>query len=239
MPQFLVDKEDIDRSAGHATIRGEEARHLISSLRARAGDPVMIFNGEGGRWQGEISAVLQGEVSIINLNDLPDGEPKAEVILAQSLIKGERWEWLLEKATELGATKIVPLNAKHSVVSISDGKAEKKMSRWNKLLLAAAKQCERGRIPQIAPPIDLNKFLKELGPPTLGEARFVLAERYEDDKNPINEGGSIVIAIGPEGGWDAEEIEALSSYGFVKLSLGRRILRSETAALAALSKLAW
>ena len=237
MPQFLVSKEDIDKDSASAIISGDEAKHLTSSLRARVGESVLIFDGEGQRWAGVIEGISQGAVAIRTLKELQSSEPLRQVVLVQSLIKGDRWEWLLEKATELGVTKIVPLKAKHSVVEIANAKVEKKISRWRKILLAASKQCERGKIPQITEPVGPDEFFKALGPPTLGETRFVLAERHADEAAYDSGRGDIILAIGPEGGWSEEELVAFTASKFIKLSLGSRILRSETAALAALAKL--
>jgi 16S rRNA (uracil1498-N3)-methyltransferase len=157
------------------------------------------------------------------------------VHLIQALLKGDRWEWLLEKAVELGATRITPVVTGHTVARPGEGRSGDKLERWRKRALAAAKQCERGIVPEIDPPVPLDKFLKTLPAPEEGESRRAFLERAgEEPPAPAHPGAVIRLAVGPEGGWTEQEIAQLAAAGFRGAGLGPRILRGETAALAAL-----
>jgi 16S rRNA (uracil1498-N3)-methyltransferase len=235
MPQFLLQPEDIDETSRTATVRGEEAHHLARVFRVREGERVLLFDGAGSRWEGTVARAAAEEVQVNGLSLLPSGEPGRDLWLLPSLVKGERWEWLLEKAVELGATRILPLLAGHGVARPGD-RAETKLSRWRKCLLAAAKQCERGCIPRIDPPLPVNDLVGNLPSLPAGESRFLLAARGSSTALRIPLGASrVLLAVGPEGGWTEGEEQAFLATGFSAASLGPRILRSETAALAALA----
>jgi 16S rRNA (uracil1498-N3)-methyltransferase len=236
MSQFLADPKDIDTAKGTARLRGAEAHHLSSVTRAKKGDEVRIFDGEGRRFLGIVAGLSGGEVLLENLAPLPSGEPRREIVIAQALIKGERWEWFCEKAVELGASAIIPLVTSRTVARPKEEASGRKTERWEKLLLSASKQCERGRIPGISPPVTLEAFLLSLGPAGSREERFFCAERSGAKfLCPREESDKCLLALGPEGGWSDEEQSALAKAGFAPVSLGERILRSETAAINALA----
>jgi 16S rRNA (uracil1498-N3)-methyltransferase len=216
-------------------VRGEEARHLGRVLRAREGERVLLFDGKGRRWEGIIARTAAEEVRVTGLAALPSGEPGRDLWLLASLVKGERWEWLLEKAVELGATRILPLLAEYGVARPGD-RAEAKLDRWRKCLLAAAKQCERGRIPRLDAPLTASSLVGSLPPLPPGEVRFLLAARGSPPALHVPpQAPRVLLAVGPEGGWTEAEEKAFLAAGFTAASLGPRILRSETAALAALA----
>ncbi len=237
MPQFLLSPEDIDVKTRLATLTGDEAAHAVKVLRKKAGDEILLFDGLGSRWRGIIEAATKSAVKIRALTPLPGGEPPAPVILLVALLKSERWEILLEKATELGATEIYPLLTGHTVSTPLKEKSQKKVARWNKRLLSAAKQCERGKIPVIHPPSEVSPLLEALLTPKEGERRIICTERiHAKELSPEPTQGKITIAIGPEGGWSKEELALFAKAAFTSYTLGPRILRSETALLAALSR---
>ncbi|TLN04213.1 16S rRNA (uracil(1498)-N(3))-methyltransferase, partial [bacterium] len=167
---------------------------------------------------------------------IPSSEPEVKITVAQALIKGDRWEWFLEKAVELGACEIIPLVTEHTVVRPEKGEGPKKLQRWEKILLAAAKQSGRAKIPSIGEPLALEKWLSGMGKND-GAKKLVCSERDGECATLPEKGENIIVAVGPEGGWSESELGAFSRKGFAPLSLGPLILRSETAALKALSLL--
>lgn len=236
MPQFLVKPADVDAASAAATLRREEAHHLIHVLRARHGDSVALFDGRGGRWAGVIGEIETGVVHVHGLRRLPGNESGLEIELIQGLPKGERWEWVLEKGTELGVTRFRPIYSEHSVARLSDARADDRRLRWRRIVLAAAKQCERGRLPEVEPPAALSAALPALGPPRPGETRILLTERLLSRRRgpPLPSRPTLVrLAVGPEGGWSSADQEWFASAGFLPHSLGTRILRTDTASLAA------
>jgi 16S rRNA (uracil1498-N3)-methyltransferase len=232
MSQFLANPVDVDASTGTVLLRGEEAHHLARVTRARPGDRVRLFDGTGNRWEGVLDRHDRETSTISRLIPLPANEPPHPLVLAAGLVKVDRWEWMIEKAVELGATTIVPLACARSQVKAAE--AARKSSRWEKIILSAAKQCERGIIPELCPPLTADEFVNELAPPASGETRWVLVERAEAAW-PTSAGMAKTVALGPEGGFSDEETELFAAAGFTPATLGSRILRSETAALAALA----
>ncbi len=242
MPQFLVERADVDRSAARGWLRGDEARHLTRVLRARPGDRVLLFDGHGSRWEGRLLAAGAAEAEIGDLTPLGPQESPLALELVQAVPKGERWEWLLEKATELGVTALWPLVSDRTVAQAAPGRADAKAARWRQRLVAAAKQCERGRVPSLAAPAPLGALLGALGEPAPGEVRLVLAERRPEEPFPAPAAAPrrAILAVGPEGGWTPEELREFRRAGFAPLGLGPRVLRTETAAIAGLALLqAW
>lgn len=238
MPQFLVSPNNVDPVGGQAVVTGAEARHLALAFRARPGDRVFLFDGAGRRWCARVCEVAPEAVRLDGLEGAPSNESRLEVTLVQSVPKGDRWTWVLEKATELGVTRIVPVRSRFSVAVYAEDQGAAKVRKWQALAAAAAKQCERGHLPAVGHPTDLARFLASLEPPAPGEARVVLAERSARE-GPLPSGAveRAVLAVGPEGGWAPDELDAFGRSGFVALSLGPRILRSETAAVAGVAAL--
>lgn len=240
MPQFLVAPCDVDPKEDRAHLRAEEARHLAGVLRGRPGEHVAIFDGEGRRWQGRIAAIERHEVRLAELIPLASHEPPVGVDLLQALPKGERWEWILEKGTELGAGRFLPLFTGRTVARVPAERVDQRLARWRKIVLAAAKQCERGRVPEVCPPQMLEACLEHLGPAHPEDVRLYLSEREPGAPRPgpaeaVPRAGRIALAVGPEGGWSVQDRRALAAAGFAPWSLGPRILRSETAAVAGLA----
>lgn len=232
MSQYIVDAADVSPAEATAILRGEEAHHLSRVTRAREGEKIALFDGAGWRWGGEIARIGRDEVLVAKIAPLPPNEPEHPVILAAGLIKADRWEWMLEKAVELGVTTIIPLLCSRS----QPGDVAKKSARWSKIILSAAKQCERGRLPELRPPATVEAFVASLGAFSAGERRWLFIEREKAEPPTISDGPQ-TLAIGPEGAFSDGEARLFLGAGFVPATLGARILRSETAALAALSLL--
>jgi 16S rRNA (uracil1498-N3)-methyltransferase len=227
-PELICGKE--------ARLPDAEARHLKNVLRIRDGGNVEIFDGKGGCWHGVVE-FRRGEVFICELTQInsPRLSPPARLTLALAMIKPSRFEWALEKATELGVDEILPLYTARSEIRISDEKISGRLSRWDRIAKEASKQCRRTDAPGICPPLEFRGFLSSEKYSVQNKILF-----YEKSGNQWPPGrtetfGDTIICIGPEGGWTEDEIESAEKSGCGVFSLGTRVLRAETAALAALS----
>ncbi len=236
MARFFVSGKDLHEKRGR--VSGEELEHMRRVLRLRTGDRVTLFDDQGWEHEGVIRAYTDeiGEVEILS-SFRPERESPLEVTLAQALGKGEKMDWVVEKATELGARRIAPFFSSRTVPKLDREKLERRKSRWERIALAAAKQSGRGRIPEILPARDFADLIGRSWECQLklffweGESGQKLA-RIRRERGRLD---SVLLVIGPEGGFSPEEASQAKRCGFQPVSLGRRILRTETAALAALS----
>jgi 16S rRNA (uracil1498-N3)-methyltransferase len=212
-------------------VRGAEAHHLVDVLRARPQDPVTVLDGRGTAWQGSIERISGHEVQV-RLHRAAAAETAAERVLLCGLIRSARWDWLIEKATELGVTRIVPLLSERSH-RLAPGQQAAKRARWERLAGAACKQS--GRTDR--PVIESLHLLRDLGGLTLPTLRLLLSAGASMSLRQLaidHQPGGIALAIGPEGSFTPDEEQELISLGFQAVRLGSRILRTETAAIAAL-----
>lgn len=236
MARFFVSGKDLREKRGR--VSGEELAHMRRVLRLRPGDRVTLFDDQGWEHEGVIRAYTDeiGEVEIF-ISFRPERESPLEVTLAQALGKGEKMDWVVEKATELGARRIAPFFSSRTVPKLDREKLERRKSRWEKIALAAAKQSGRSRIPEILPASDFADLIGRSWECQLklffweGESGQKLAQ-IRRERGRLD---SVLLVIGPEGGFGPEEASQAKRCGFQPVSLGRRILRTETAALAALS----
>ncbi|HEY9099807.1 MAG TPA: 16S rRNA (uracil(1498)-N(3))-methyltransferase [Thiobacillus sp.] len=209
------------------------ARHAARALRLTAGDAVTLFNGLGGEYDAQIDRVLKDEVavSITGFSNRTRESP-LQVMLAQGISSGERMDYTLQKAVELGVSAIQPIAAKRSVVKLSGDRVDKRVAHWQGVVASACEQCGRNHVPRVAPPLTLASWL---GQREAGRLLFLspLADMRLADL-PAPSGQDCLVA-GPEGGFEADEIAALHAAGAIPVRLGARILRTETAALAALA----
>jgi 16S rRNA (uracil1498-N3)-methyltransferase len=218
------------------------AHYLRDVLRMQVGDRVELFDGTGRIIIGELSDVENDLVRVRVEHDrvTERGESPCEVTLVQAIPKGKRWEMVLEKATELGVSHVVPLESKRTVVQISDTKVDRKLDRWGRVIEAAARQCERTVTPDVVEPVDLDSALE-----LLGETPCFVAHTGEevtslgaalDTTGLMNAGeASVAIFVGPEGGFDDTELKRLTQAGAVPFHMGPRVLRSETAGVVAVA----
>lgn len=236
MARFFVAKKNLRGNLG--SIGGQELEHMRKVLRLRPGDLVTLFDDGGWEHEGVIRSYSDdhGEVEIFS-SSRPERESPLEITLAQALGKGEKMDLVVEKATELGVRKIAPFLSCHTVPRLDGEKIERRGARWKKIALSAAKQSGRTRIPEILAVTDFADLICQ--PWTCGlklffwerEARQGLMQ-VREGKCPLN---SLLLVIGPEGGFSPEEASAAIRNGFQVVRLGRRILRTETAAVAAIS----
>jgi len=216
-------------------MEGEAAHHLGRVLRAQTGQRYELSDGERV-WLGEIASVGRDRVQFTLVEELPSHQPRLNVTLLLSVVKFEMFEWAIEKATELGVTTIVPLAAARSEKALFAA-APKRAERWKKILLEASQQSRRVRVPLLS---EIQKPESAFASSNEG-VRVLLSERGEiSPMRKVLEGQRTTkayLAIGPEGGWTNSEFEAARRNGFQEASLGRLILRTETAVIAALASL--
>jgi 16S rRNA (uracil1498-N3)-methyltransferase len=230
--RFFVPQESIRDGIAH--LPADQTHHLKNVLRLRTGDAVEIFDGTGNGYTGEVEFRDSG-VLIRKLSGISRTESTVRVILAAALVKPAKYEWILQKATELGVQEIIPLGTKRSDIEIPSSKIADRLKRWNRIVVEASKQCRRSFSPRIHEPRSLPEFLAMTD--LCGYRRFMLYEKASEpwrlDSAALSEG--IVLCIGPEGGWDDGEVEMAKAAGCEVFSLGPRILRAETAAIASLA----
>ena len=220
----------------------ETASHLAKVLRARSGDPLILFGGNGREYAGAVESVRGSRVTAsVGDGAEVDRESPLAITLVQCVPRGDRMDFIVQKATELGVTRIVPVLSQRSVVRLDAAQAESKAAHWRAVVVNACEQCGRNRLPVIAAPVPLIEYLGSsaagAGSPAAGSpaARFVLEPDLEAAAAPAALETAAHIAVGPEGGFGDDELEAFRIAGFRKLRLGPRILRTETAAIAALT----
>jgi 16S rRNA (uracil1498-N3)-methyltransferase len=221
-------------AGSRATLAGSAASHVARVLRLGAGDSLTLFDGKGGEHSARIEALGRDTVTVTVLGaNAIERESPLSLTLAQGISRGERMDWVVQKATELGVTRIVPLLTLRSVVRLDAGQARKKTEHWQAVAVAACEQCGRNRLPVVQDPEELRPFLAELPPGTTGLLLSPAGEVRLPDL-PVKT-AAITVLIGPEGGLAPEEQQAAISAGFTPARLGPRVLRTETAAVAALA----
>lgn len=236
MPVFFVPQECVMPPA--ISITGDLVTHLRDSLRVTIGETVWFGNGDGTRYRAEIAVVSKHAIAahiVETIQEPPRRTPC--LILCQSLLKGEKMDWVVQKVTELGVRKIVPIESRHGVVKLKADRVDHRLARWQRIALEAAQQSEQWHVPKIAQPRSLAELLADYA---TGATIFMLAERREGERLQtvgLTQGtnGSVLVLVGPEGGWSKEEMEAAEHADVKPISLGRHILRSETAAIATIS----
>jgi 16S rRNA (uracil1498-N3)-methyltransferase len=219
-----------------AAIEGETAHHLGRVLRAQVGQLYELSDGIAV-WLGRIESVARDRIQFALLEEILAYPPAVELILLLSVVKFDAFEWAIEKATELGVGMIAPVAASRSEKALLAA-AGKRLDRWEKILVEASQQSRRVRVPAISSPLPLREAFNEAYP--LG-AKVILSERsnapaLRDVLSAVTV-SQATLAIGPEGGWTDEELTLAGAAGFREASLGRLILRTETAVVAALASL--
>jgi len=229
---------DTPLAAGkRVTLEGNAASHVTRVLRLRVGEALTLFNGAGGEYAASIDAARGGRLTVAV------GEPRAveresplTLTLAQGVSRGERMDLVVQKATELGVSGIVPLFTERSVVRLGAQQAERKLNHWRAITIAACEQSGRNRLPNVAPPLSLADWLRSGADRDGGRLLLSPAATARIDAPP-RPATSVTVLIGPEGGLTNAEQEAAVAAGFLPVRLGPRVLRTETAAIAALALL--
>ena len=220
--------------AGSVTaLTGSAARHLAKALRLQVGDEVTLFDGRGLEYPSVISSISKSEVL---LNTGPGHDPKTEsplqLELWQGISKGTRMDTVIQKATELGVQRIKPIFTAHGVVKLDADRSGKRTERWQEIAISACEQSGRVVVPEILMPEKLEQALSKLKPDAQS---MMLIPGNHPPLQLAADGSAIVLIVGPEGGFSPAEEELASAHGVLKVSMGTRVLRTETAPLAALS----
>ena len=241
MHHFFVRNEQIQENC--IRITGEDGNHLQKALRIKKGERILVSDEQGFEYTCEISGFSEEAVlAEICWKEASDRELPVNITLFQGLPKGDKMEFIIQKAVELGAAKIVPVEMKRCVVKLDEKKAEKKQARWQAVAESAAKQSKRALIPEIGPVCSMKQALKEAEGLDMILLPYELAEGMEETRERLKEAGqkaSIGIFIGPEGGFEKEEAAQAVQAGAYPITLGRRILRTETAGMYLLSVLGY
>ena len=230
VPRFYVDAPL--RAGSSITLPESSAHHAVHVLRLRAGDEVTLFHGRGGEFAGRIAAVERLRISVDLLQHRAvEREAPLRITLVQGVSAGEKMDSTVRKAVELGVAAIQPVLATRSVARPKGERADSRREHWQKVVIAACEQCGRNRIPEVHPLVPLYDYRAGDG------TKLLLSPRSELPLSRAGKSEQYIIAAGPEAGFTDDEEAALAVQGFVPVKLGARVLRTETAALAAVAAL--
>jgi len=236
MPRFYCPSR---LSTGHTIELPTAVAHHLHVLRMQPGEALTLFDGNGGQYAAQLAEIgkKRASATVVAFEDVEKELPYA-VTLAQGLPEGSKMDWIIEKAVELGVAAIAPLAARRSVVRLSGERAEKRHAHWQGVIEAASEQCGRNRLAQLAPVADLGRWLE--APAPAAAPRILLSPRADSSLAHWAQAAgpqAVTLMVGPEGGFTLEEEDAAVAAGARMLSIGPRVLRTETAALAALALL--
>lgn len=226
-PQTLIPGESaqLDERSHH---------HLVNVLRARTGDALTLFNGDGQDYSAKLTETSRRQSTVEVLNSQANlSEAPRQVLLQQAIIKGERMDWLIQKSVELGVHTIQLIHTERSMVNLKGDRLSKRLAHWQGVVISACEQCGRACVPDVLEPLSLDAL--QLTDSQVGIVLHPAAN--QSLLQVVDQAEPVVIAIGPEGGFSDAEIALLESAGYQKAKLGNRVLRSETAGIAALSVL--
>lgn len=243
MPRFFVDKESITDENGekYITIVGEDAHHISRALRMAAGEKIEVCDFNSMVYECELTQFNENDVVAVVLSEgLASSEPKHKITLYQALPKGDKMETIIQKATECGACRFVPFRSEFCVVKLDSKDGKKKKERWQKIAEAAAKQSGRGIIPEVCEPMDFKIAIEDAKKASL----VIFCNERETEKTlkdalSGNTYTDISIIIGSEGGFSKKEADYIIENGASSVTLGKRILRCETAPTFVLSCIAY
>lgn len=226
MRRFFAPVDQI--SDGRVALNEVEARHARDVLRLKVNDEVSVFDGEGREYLCRFDSIEKRSATLIIESEVQPAAPESplNLTLAAVILKGDKTDTVVQKAVELGVTRFVPLISVRCEARFNDG--DKKLARWQRIALDAAKQCGRARLMTVEPPARLDAFLNDNDE----GSRLFFAERSGTPFGKLKAGKTITAVIGPEGGWDDDEIGHAAAAGYTVVTFGGRILRAETAAVA-------
>ena len=241
MQRFFVSREMIDEENMRIRLTGEDVNRIKNVLRMKTGEELWVSDGERYEYHSQILDISPDEILLeILYRQEPDYELPSKIWLFQGLPKGDKTELIIQKAVELGAYQVVPVRMKRCVMKLDEKRGAKKAERWQQIAESAAKQSRRMLVPQVSSPVSFAEAMQMAVALDRIIVPYELAKGMTETRNildSIKPGESIGIFIGPEGGFDPQEIEELKSCGAETVTLGHRILRTETAGMTLLSVL--
>ncbi|QSX78481.1 16S rRNA (uracil(1498)-N(3))-methyltransferase [Agrilutibacter solisilvae] len=212
------------------------AAHLVRVLRLEAGDACVLFNGDGHDYPAKVVLATKRELRVaIGAAHAVDNESPLAITLLQGVARGEKMDLILQKSTELGVARFVPVWSQRSEVKLDEARTAKRLAHWRGVVGAACEQSGRARVPEVAPPLSLAAALEAL--PAGGTRLLLDPEAKNSPAGLTHAADGFVLAVGPEGGWSPLDRDMLVAAGFQGMRLGPRILRTETAGLAAIAAL--
>jgi len=223
---------DLSPDTNEVIISDQTSTHLIKVLRVKRDHPVTLFDGRGVEYQAVVTEVMRKSLTLhINSHQEVNRESSLPITLIQGISRGERMDWVLQKATELGVNHIMPIYTNRSMVSLDEKRLQSRMSHWQGIITHACEQCGRNTLPALSLPAPLPDILDQQpsGP------CYYLEPDCDRHLRQINKPQRLSLVIGPEGGFDKEERALMSQHKIIPVNMGPRILRTETAAIAALS----
>ena len=236
--RFFAPPGTFDANAKAATLSGDEARHLRDVLRLARGDEVFVFDGRGKEYRCQVDEFGRESARLSVMEEVKPASPESllRLTLAVALLKGEKFDLVVQKITELGVTRIEPVKTARCDIRLRDADTQKRVTRWQRIALEAAKQSGRAFVPQIAAPAEFSLWLQSNE--SISEQRIMFSER---DGAPLLETishwkakpATMAALVGSEGGWSAEELEQAREAGWQIVTMGGRTLRAETAAIVA------
>ncbi len=237
MQHFFVNGSQV--KDGLIYIEGSDVNHMKNVLRMKIGEQLEINDGENHKYLGHIISIDSQQIQVEIEEELcVDTELPSKIYLFQGLPKSDKMEMIVQKAVELGVAEVIPVTTKRAVVKLDDKKKDKKVERWNSIAISAAKQSARGVMPKVSTVITFKMALERAKTMDVAIIPYELAEGMGATRklmSSIQPGQSVAIFIGPEGGFEKEEIDMALELGITPITLGKRILRTETAGLTTLS----
>lgn len=220
-----------------AALDENAAQHVGRVLRMQPGQDLRLFNGDGQDYPATITTAGKKNVEVIVGTPEPNHtESNLEIVLGQTLSKGDRMDYAVQKAVEMGATRIVPLSTERCDVRLKGDREDKRLRHWQSVAISAAEQCGRARVPDILPVMTVDQWLEHSRDCDL---RLVLHHRTKQSLQSMNTPSRVALMIGPEGGLSADEIALAEKEGFLPVALGPRVLRTETAPVASIALCQW
>lgn len=226
MRRFYAPKDSI--ADGRVRLDTDETRHLRDVLRLNVGGEVSVFDGEGREYRGTIHEIgkKSAELTIVEEIEPASHESELQITIAATILNGEKYDLIIQKAVELGVTRLIPMNTIRCDVKLKD--AAKRMDRWRRIAMEATKQSGRAKLMQIGEPATFDKLVAD----SKGENRILFSERDGVNFSGVSADKKITALFGPKGGWDDSELAAAKDHGINIVTLGGRILRAETASIA-------
>lgn len=236
IPRFFISPDDIAGSS--ATLREEDLKHLVTVLRLKPKDQVILLDGKNNGYRAELLHIKKEKAHfhILSTEEMVS-EPSVHITLAAALLKGERFEWVIQKSVEMGVSAIIPFFSSRTVTHLPPEKVESRLDRWQTIAREAAEQSERGIIPDLHRPLSFQESCSL----DAFDLKLICAERETRSLKEVLQRGTkpsrILAMVGPEGGFSPDELHLAQENGFIPISLGKRILRAETASLLVIANI--